>query len=319
MSHPVRIPADVELPDRVLAGLTARQLLILTAGAAPAYGIWWATRAWLPLPLIGGAMVPMLLAAVGLALGRRDGLTMDAYAFAAIRYLLAPTRFIPHEPAPAAAVPAWIGARARQSRRRSRMAPLALPARQVTDPAGVDIGLVDLGPDGLAVVAAASTVNFALRTPEEQEALVGVFARWLHTLTGPAQLLVRAERVDLSALIIELDDRAAALPHPALEQAARDHVAFLADLAEDTELLRRQVLLVLREPTSAGAAQLAHRLEQARRTLSAAGILVTPLDAPTAVAVLAAVCDPTLARPAGTAQDWAPPGAVITTAAEEQQ
>ncbi|MFD1052298.1 PrgI family protein, partial [Kibdelosporangium lantanae] len=122
-------------------------------------------------------------------------------------------------------------------------AALRLPAEDVTD-----TGVIDLDSDGLAVVAVASTVNFQLRTPNEQESLVATFGRYLHSLTAPIQVLVRTERLDLSGQIIELRERAGGLPHPALESAALEHAAYLAQLAQQTDLLRRQVLLVLREP-----------------------------------------------------------------------
>ena len=35
-------------------------------------------------------------------------------------------------------------------------------------------------------------MNFALRTPREQEQLVSVFAAWLNSLDAPVQILVRA-------------------------------------------------------------------------------------------------------------------------------
>ena len=113
--------------------------------------------------------------------------------------------------------------------------------------------MIDLGGDGVAVVAVCSTVNFALRTPAEQESLVAAFGRYLHSLTAPVQILIRAERLDLSAQIAELRQRARALPHPALEAAAREHADYLAPARpEHADLLRRQVLLVLREPLAHG-------------------------------------------------------------------
>lgn len=204
-----------------------------------------------------------------------------------------------------------------------------LPAREVTA-----AGLVDLGAEGMAVVCVASTLNFALRTPAEQEALVAAFARYLHSLTAPVQLLIRAGQLDLSTQISDLRERASGLPHPALEAAALAHADYLSGLAGQGDLLRRQVLLVLREPLPAlpvarlgrrrGAAaisetvrqaaetQLARRVSEAVSLLAASGITVTPLDATQATGVLAGACNPdTLIRPGA---DLAPVDAVITTA-----
>src|SRR5262249_13031213 len=135
--------------------------------------------------------------------------------------------------------------------------------------------VIDLGRDGLAVVAAASTVNFGMRTDTEQQALVGYFARLLHAVSGPVQILVRAQPLDLGPALAELAAATARLPHPALRTAAVDHYRYLAGLAERGDLLTRQVLIVLREPgagprapsASATASRLAQRLGEVHRCL----------------------------------------------------
>jgi hypothetical protein len=90
-------------------------------------------------------------------------------------------------------------------------------------------GVVDLGPQGAALVCEASTVNFALRTPAEQQALISAFARVLHAVIAPVQVLVRVERADLTAHLCQLDQTAGGLPHPALEAAARIRRAAATD------------------------------------------------------------------------------------------
>ncbi|MFF1608855.1 PrgI family protein [Amycolatopsis sp. NPDC058278] len=316
MSHPVRIPADVDRPDRVLGPLTARQLAILGVTGLLLYALYNATRGVVPLPLFLVFAVPVGLAVTVVALGRRDGIPLDRLLVAAVRQRFTPRHQV-SAPEGVQPVPEWLAS----SRSRDDVAPtpLELPARGVDG--GTVAGVVDLGPDGLAVIAACSTVNFSLRTPAEQEALVGSFARYLHSLTAPVQFLVRAERLDLGPQIAELRARAGGLPHPALEAAAHDHADYLVQLTEHADLLRRQVLLVLREPTrpavggSVSSAlgrlrrdptpraidqaarqvaeqRLVRRLTEAVELLTAAGIAVTALDATTATGVLAAACNP---------------------------
>jgi hypothetical protein len=144
----------------------------------------------------------------------------------------------------------------------------------------------------MALVCRASTVNFVLRTPDEQEALVAAFARVLHALTGPVQVVVRTERVDLAGLVRDLDERAGGLPHPRLEACARDHAAFLGELARRRDVLRRTWLLVFRDPTRSGAGvRLARRVEEAAALLLAAGVQLTPLDQPHVHAVVGRAVD----------------------------
>ncbi|MEU0516147.1 PrgI family protein, partial [Amycolatopsis sp. NPDC006125] len=335
MTSPVRVPADVDRPDRVLGPLTARQLAILAVGGALLYGLYSLTRAVLPLAVFLLVAVPAGIAVTVLVLGQRDGLPLDKLALAAIRQHLAPRHRVaaPEGVRPA---PAWLTAHQAKGRAEAvSPAPLELPASGVAD-TGAQAGIVDLGSDGLAVIAVCSTVNFSLRTPAEQEALVASFARYLHSLTAPVQILVRAERLDLAPQIGQLRTRAGGLPHPALETAARDHADFLVQLTAQTELLRRQVLLVLREPLHTGPTpaasselpwrrraapeqavdvgvrqaaeqRLVRRLGEASELLSAAGIVVAPLDAAAATGVLASACNP---------DTFLPPSAALAAADE---
>ncbi|WP_216211139.1 PrgI family protein [Amycolatopsis aidingensis] len=342
MSHPVRVPADVDRPDRVLGPLTARQLAILGIAGLVLYGLYTLTHPVVPLPVFLIVAVPVGISVAVLALGQRDGMTLDRLLLAAIRQRLAPRRRVA-APDGVRAAPPWLtddhttddragGHRAGQRARAEGVAPapLELPATGVSE-----TGVVDLGADGLAVIAACSTVNFSLRTPGEQEALVASFARYLHSLTAPVQILVRAERLDLTPQIAELHHRAGGLPHPALEAAARDHADYLAELTGQTDLLRRQVLLVLREPVRTGPGtgapprvpwgrrvaptevdtaarhaaeqRLVRRLHEAVELLSPAGVVVTALDASAATGVLAAACNP---------DTYLPPSAALAGADE---
>ncbi|UJW32605.1 PrgI family protein [Saccharothrix sp. AJ9571] len=316
MTQPVRIPADVDREDRVLANLTARQLAILAVTGILLYGGWTLTRAAVPLVVFLVVAIPIGVGAAVLALGQRDGVSLDRLLLAAVRQRLQPRRRVA-APEGVRAAPSWL---AGQTEAEVSPAALRLPAEGVTE-----AGVIDLGTDGVAVVAVASTVNFALRTPGEQEALVAGFGRYLHSISAPVQVLIRAERLDLSRQIGELREAAASLAHPRLEAAAREHAAYLDQLSRTTDLLRRQVLLVLREPVRApgpadglggpsplarlrarrsraaevsdsarrsAETRLVRRLAEAGELLAPAGITVTTLDAGQATAVLATACNP---------------------------
>ncbi|WHT20192.1 PrgI family protein [Crossiella sp. CA-258035] len=336
MNAPIRIPADVDRPDRILGPLTGRQLVILASVGAVLYAAYLATRSFLPLGVFALAAMPIAAAAVVLALGQRDGISLDRLAAAALRQALRPRhRVTAPEGIPEA--PPWLAQHATTTGDAHRVSPvpLELPAQAVTH-----AGVVDLGVDGLAVLAVCSTVNFGLRTAAEQQALVAVYARLLNSLTAPVQILVRTQRLDLSTPIAELRAAAPTLPHPALEQAACEHADYLTQLARTTDLLRRQVLLVIREPlhtpgtAPAGIAllapfrrskaaepgegalraaetRLAQRVQEAMALLAPAGITVTPLEPGAATSVLAAACNPDSLIPPGTVMAAA--DEVITT------
>jgi hypothetical protein len=357
----VRIPADVDREDRVIGPLTARQLLILAVTGIVLYGLYTLTRAFVPLVAFLIVAVPIGVTAAFLALGQRDGIPLDRLVLAALRQRMSPQHRVA-APEGIRPVPEWLGSQVANSSSKGRAkrkdgadavasavspAALRLPAEAVTD-----TGVIDLGKDGVAVVAVCSTINFGLRTSAEQESLVASFGRYLHSLTAPVQVLVRAERLDLSGQIAELREQAGGLPHPALEQAAREHAEYLDQLGRATDLLRRQVLLILREPLlttgptdglggasplaaltakrraakqaasvddatrRAAEARLIRRLGEAVELLPPSGIVVTPLDAGQATAVLAAACNPDSVIPPNSG--LAGSDEVITTAPDER-
>jgi hypothetical protein len=356
VSASVRIPADVDLPDRVIGPLTARQVAILAVTGLVLYATWTLTRAVVPVAVFVALAIPFSASAAVLALGQREGISLDRMLLAAIRQRITPR----HRAAAPEAVhpaPTWLSAQASAASagRAGRTRPdaagearicssaLRLPAQAVTD-----AGAIDLGRDGLALVAVASTVNFALRTPAEQQGLVASFGHYLHSLSAPVQILIRAHRLDLSAQISQLRQGCGGLTHPALEAAALEHADYLTHLGEQSDLLRRQVLLVFREALRpadsvtdlggrspwlargrrrAGArgeragigarraaeARLVRRLGDAIELLAPAGIVVTALDAGQASAVLAAACNPDTLLPPSSG--LAAAQEVITTAA----
>jgi hypothetical protein len=282
----VRIPADVERPDKLLAGLTARQLAILGVTAVALWIGYTATRHLIPPVVFGVVAVPVGVVAAMLALGRFEGVAADRWVSSAWRHHRSPHRLVP-APDGIAPVPAFVAA-VSSGETGPLPAPLRLPV------AGVRAdGIVELGGDGLALVCRASAVTFALRTPTEQEALVAAFARFLNSLAEPVEVLVRAEPVDLTPAIDALLDSAPGLPHPALEVAARGHARFLAELAERRDLLRREVLVVLRQRGGDDAAGRLHRrAAEAGAALGAAGVTLNVLDGPETAECLARALDP---------------------------
>jgi hypothetical protein len=279
-----RVPADVERPDKLAFNLTGRQLVILAVTGLLLYSAWTAVATRVhPLVFLAFA-VPVAAVAFLLAVGRRDGISLDAWVWAALRHRRSPHRLVPAD-GPVVAAPAWVATAAGPGDWLPLPAPLRLPAKGITGE-----GLVDLGPDGTTGLVAAATVAFGLRTPAEQNGLVAGFARWLHSLDGPAQIVVRAQRVDLTYLADRFLAAAPALPHPALEEAARVHAEFLEDLAGRRELLHRQVTVAVR--SRRGPHHTAHAAAEAVRALSGCEVPARVLDGPDAVTRLAASLDP---------------------------
>jgi hypothetical protein len=295
-----RIPADINQPDKIAYGLTFRQLLIVAMTGGSAAAVYYLFHQLLPVVILAAILLPLVALGIAIALGRRDGLTLDRFALAALLHGRASKRLV--------AAPDGIAGPPRWCRLRGKLpAPLRLPVKAIrTD------GALELADGGVAVLVETGTLSFHLRTTSEQAALVGGFGRWLNSLETPVQLLARARPADLTSLVEAVEAQAEVLPHPALALAAREHAAYLAELNTSRELLTRQVLVVLRDhPGSsrgrrtvrrdASASVVLRRAAEAERALAALGVTTRVLDADQAAQALTECLDPGAVHPAGQA------------------
>lgn len=277
-----RMPSDVDAPDKIMYGLTFRQIAILAVAGVVFYGAWRSLHHLVspPVLLVAGAIFGIL--AFGLVVGRRDGLSLDRWLWHAVVHSRAPKALSTVDTS--VALPEWVD---RSAGRMPLPAPLRLPATAIDDGGQITLG------QGRAAMVAATTVNLGLRTGEEQAALIDTYGRWLNSLSSPTEIVVSAQPVDLASHARTVAARARRMPNPALEAACADHAAFLDDLAKRRDPLRRQVLIVTRTSTAEAGEHAARRkADDTARALSGLGVTVRALDGAAATAALAAAADP---------------------------
>jgi len=278
----VKLPADVELEDKLAFGLTARQLLLLGATALITYALYTLAAAAMPFAVAAAVCVPLAVPGAVLALGRKDGLPADTLARHALRHLLRPRRLL--------LAPEGIPAPLPGEPRRTGAAPLELPVRSV-----YRSGLVELTDGSCCVVLRAASGSFALKSDEEQAALVEAFGRFLNSVSEPVAIYVRSEPLDLTDRATKLDEQAASLRGSALVDAARAHAEFLRQLPAGGELRRRELLLLIcthAREIAAARTTLERRAAETTELLRAAGVELTSLDGEQTAALLAGALDP---------------------------
>lgn len=263
------VPANVSEPDRIAFGLTFRQLAIIGGAGLAGFGAYRAFGSLLPPAAWIAAAIVVFPVAVVLAIGRRDGLPLDVWLKHGFALSRGPRTLAPGAArASSAAVVAGTP---------SVPAPLRSPATSISR-----VGVLTSEGTGKRLIACGTT-NIHLRTGGEQTALLEGFGRFLNSLTGPAQLLVAAQRHDLSIYAQATADFAPRLPHPALQTAADDYAGFLLDLDAERDPLRRQVIAVVTGE---------HAADAAVRALSGLGVEAAALDGPAVTSALAAAVDP---------------------------
>jgi len=305
-----RIPADLDAPDRIMLGLTTRQVAVLAVAVVPIYLAWQILAGRVPVPVMVAATSPVAALAAAVAMGRRDGVGLDAWLLAAFTHRCSPRRLLPGHPSPA--VPDWAPRTVPTSPAETgRLGVLQLPTSAIDED-----GMLLTGASAVALVAS-TTVTANLNSPAEQAAQVGAFARWLNALTGPVQMILSTTRLDLGAHVERVVEQAHALTSPALAGAAVDYAWFLLDLMESHDPLQRTVTIACTSP-STGASRGGGTGWEARRraaatadALSAVGVRCRVLNAGEVTAVLSTATDPY--RATDTTSPRTAPGIPVTS------
>ncbi|MFL1375777.1 PrgI family protein [Nocardiopsis protaetiae] len=264
-----RIPADIDRPEPILFGLTARQCLLMAPALAGAWGMYLLLRDHLPWWAITATVVPVLGVVAALALGEKGGQGLEKTVVQAVRWASGPKYLVP---APSGVVPVrprW----APRLRRAPRLEPLRLPAAAITPE-----GVIDLG-GRCAVMIACTTIPFQLSSARERGQVLAAFAGVLDALTTPVEVLVQRRTADLGPVAEMIRANTGHLP-PALADAAHGHADFLHEMAASHELSHQQVLVVVTAagPARRAGAALVRTAQDTAGRLCAIGVRAQVLD-----------------------------------------
>jgi hypothetical protein len=235
------------------------------------------------LPYIAAPVAGIVAAAgISVAFARPDGLMAERWLLEGLRHVVTPRHRV-QAPEGLPDLPLW-------AETREPVAALEMPV------AGVgEAGVLELARGVFSLVCRASALNLTLRSESERIALIEGLGRFLNSVDSSLSFVVRAERSDVRGHIETIEQGASALPHPALEQAARSHAAYLSSLAERRDVLRREVYLLLTtraEDEDDASVRLQARADEAGALLRGLGIRLTPLDCDEAARLIARACDP---------------------------
>ena len=188
---------------------------------------------------------------------------------------------------------------------------------------GVQDGVVVLSGEEYRLILEVFALNFDLKSPTEQEAIVECFRAFLNSLTYPIQILVRIERLDVEGYASFVRKRAAEVAEPVLRELALAQLTLVRELANSRLLLGRRFFVVIsatatprpatsgvlgwarvrrdgREDSTSQLAsarrQLVLRSEEVARGLSAVGLRSRPLGTQDVLALYRDILSPGLAR-----------------------
>ncbi|MFA6130943.1 MAG: TraC family protein [Patescibacteria group bacterium] len=119
------------------------------------------------------------------------------------------------------------------------------PTQQYLDIAEIREDVVILKDGTLRTVLMVSSINFALKSQDEQQATIQSYMQFLNGLEYPVQIVVQSRKMNIDAYLTALDDQEKKISNELLRAQIRDYRSFVNDLVELGEIMQKRFYLVI--------------------------------------------------------------------------
>ncbi|KKR18372.1 MAG: hypothetical protein UU65_C0002G0193 [candidate division CPR2 bacterium GW2011_GWC1_41_48] len=117
--------------------------------------------------------------------------------------------------------------------------------QQYLDIAEIHDGVVVLKDGSLRAVLMVSSVNFALKSEKEKDAIIFNFQNFLNYLTFDIQVLIRSRRLDLRDYMKNMNEVAKKQKNPQLRDQTNAYISFIESLLEVANIMDKKFFVVV--------------------------------------------------------------------------
>jgi type IV secretory pathway VirB4 component len=114
-----------------------------------------------------------------------------------------------------------------------------LPFSQIRD------NLVVMKDSSVRIVLKCSTINFLLKSIEEQDAIIMSFQRFLNSLDFPIQIIIRSTKLNIESYLNKLNTLALKQTNPLLQSQTYEYIEYLKKLIEVAQIMRKDFYIVV--------------------------------------------------------------------------
>jgi len=97
----------------------------------------------------------------------------------------------------------------------------------------------------LRAIMLASSINFALKSEEEQNALISAYVSFLNYLDFPIQIVVQSRKLDIDKYLGKLDEAQKTVTNELLKNQLLDYKAYIQELVELGDIMTKKFFLVV--------------------------------------------------------------------------
>ncbi len=125
------------------------------------------------------------------------------------------------------------------------MAVSARPTQDFVPIKEVRGGTIVLKDGSLRAILAVSSVNLALKSSDEQIAIIGSFQSFLNSINFPVEIVVQSRRLDIRPYLLTLDSRMKEQREPLLRLQTAEYISFVREFTEQVAIMRKHFYVVV--------------------------------------------------------------------------
>ena len=114
-----------------------------------------------------------------------------------------------------------------------------VPIKEIRD------GIIITDDNNLHMALMASSLNFALRSGEEQEAITAQYQGFLNSLDFPVQIMIQSRRLNIEPYLQTLKDAEKSQPNELLKIQTREYVEFVRAFVQTTKIVTKNFYIVV--------------------------------------------------------------------------
>lgn len=122
---------------------------------------------------------------------------------------------------------------------KSKAAQEFVPIQEIRD------GVVVLKDGTIRMLLMASSINFALKSADEQQAILLQFQSFLNSLEFSTQIFVQSRRLDIRPYLLLLEDRLREEVNDLLKIQTREYIGFIKTIAQSSNIMSKLFIIVV--------------------------------------------------------------------------
>lgn len=106
-------------------------------------------------------------------------------------------------------------------------------------------GIIILKDGSMRAVVLATSINFALKSTEEQESVIYQFQNFLNSLDFTVQTYIQSRKLDIRPYVALLEDRLKNQTNDLMKIQINEYIMFIKGLTEETNIMTKSFFLVI--------------------------------------------------------------------------